>query len=205
LKGGVNPALERLQEPDDREMFKDEKLKQIEAGKEKWEQETRPKFKDRPAKFVTVSSKPLNELYTPLDIQDLDYEQDLGFPGEYPYTRGVQGNMYRGRTWTMRQFSGFGTAKETNERYKYLLRHGQTGLSVAFDMPTIMGYDSDHPRALGEVGRCGVAIDSLADMEVLFDGIPLDQVTTSMTINGPASILWCMYHCHGGKTGGIPG
>ena len=182
-------------------MFKDEKLRRIKEKKEKWEQETRPKFKDRPAKFVTVSSKPLKELYTPLDIEDMDYEQDLGFPGEYPYTRGVQGNMYRGRIWTMRQFSGFGTAKETNERYKYLLKHGQTGLSVAFDMPTIMGYDSDHPRSIGEVGRCGVAIDSLADMEILFDGIPLDQVTTSMTINGPASVLWCMYIATAEKQG----
>lgn len=182
-------------------MFKEEKLKSIEEARGKWEKETLSRYKDRPVKFVTVSSKPVQDLYTPLDIADLDYERDLGFPGQYPFTRGVQGNMYRGRIWTMRQFSGFGTAKETNERYKYLLKHGQTGLSVAFDMPTIMGYDSDHPRSLGEVGRCGVAIDSLADMEVLFDGIPLDQVTTSMTINGPAAVLWCMYIATAEKQG----
>ncbi|MFZ5644343.1 MAG: acyl-CoA mutase large subunit family protein [Bacillota bacterium] len=156
---------------------------------------------DRDFKFETVSSLPVNDLYTPLDIENLDYERDLGMPGSYPYTRGVQTNMYRGRLWTMRQFAGFATAKESNQRYKYLLSKGQTGLSVAFDMPTIMGYDSDHPRAFGEVGRVGVAIDSLQDMETLFDGIPLDRVSTSMTINAPASILWCMYIATGEKQG----
>ncbi len=182
-------------------MFKEDKLNEIKKERQRWEEETLPKFKNRDAKFVTVSSKPIKPLYTPEDIENLDYQEDLSFPAEYPYTRGVQGNMYRGRLWTMRQFAGFGTAKQTNERYKYLLKHGQTGLSVAFDMPTIMGYDSDHPRSVGEVGRCGVAIDSLADMEVLFDGIPLEKVTTSMTINAPAAILWCMYIATAEKQG----
>jgi methylmalonyl-CoA mutase N-terminal domain/subunit len=151
--------------------------------------------------FTTVSGEKVEELYTPEILADFDYMRDLGFPGEYPYTRGVYPTMYRGRFWTMRQFSGFGTAADTNERYHYLLDHGTTGLSVAFDMPTIMGYDSDHPRALGEVGKCGVAIDSLSDMEILFDGIDLSQITTSMTINAPASILLAFYLCTGEKNG----
>ncbi len=130
---------------------------------------------------------------TPQDVADLDYQTALGNPGEYPFTRGIHATMYRGRLWTMRQFAGFGTAKDTNRRYQFLLERGQTGLSVAFDFPTLMGYDSDHPRAEGEVGKCGVAISSLADMETLFDGIPLDQVSTSMTINGPAAMLFCFY------------
>ncbi|MHB1419958.1 MAG: acyl-CoA mutase large subunit family protein [Bacillota bacterium] len=167
---------------------------------EQWKQ-VRSQAKDRPVKSVTVSNQPINDLYTPLDVQGQDYMRDLGFPGEYPYTRGVQTNMYMGRLWTMRQFAGFATAKESNERYKFLLGRGQTGLSVAFDMPTIMGYDSDHPYCEGEVGRCGVAIDSLADMEVLFSGIPLDKVSTSMTINGPAAILWAMYIATAEKQG----
>ncbi|MHB8919040.1 MAG: acyl-CoA mutase large subunit family protein [Desulfocucumaceae bacterium] len=158
-------------------------------------------MKDRDFVFETVSSLPVNDLYTPEDIGSLDQIKDLGMPGQYPYTRGVQSNMYRGRLWTMRQFAGFATAKESNERYKYLLSKGQTGLSVAFDMPTIMGYDSDHHRSYGEVGRVGVAIDSLQDMETLFNGIPLDRVSTSMTINAPASILWCMYIATGEKQG----
>ncbi|MCJ7681565.1 MAG: methylmalonyl-CoA mutase family protein [Candidatus Aminicenantes bacterium] len=141
---------------------------------------------------TTLSGKKINPLYTPLDLLDFDYGE-LGLPGQYPYTRGVHSTMYHGRLWTMRQFSGFGTAEDTNQRYKYLLSHGQTGLSVAFHLPTLMGIDSDHPLALGEIGKCGVAIDSLADMEVLFDGIPLDRITTSMTINAPAAILWAMY------------
>lgn len=151
--------------------------------------------------FTTVSSEPVKPLYSPDDVADLDYLGDLGFPGEYPYTRGVYPTMYRGRFWTMRQFSGFGTARDTNKRYHYLLDHGQTGLSVAFDMPTIMGYDSDHPRSEGEVGRCGVAIDSLRDMEILFDGIDLATITTSMTINAPASILLAFYICAGEEKG----
>jgi methylmalonyl-CoA mutase N-terminal domain/subunit len=156
---------------------------------------------ERRVEFTTVSSEPVDPLYTPDDIAELDYLNDLGFPGSYPYTRGVYPTMYRGRLWTMRQFSGFGTAGDTNKRYHYLLDHGQTGLSVAFDMPTIMGYDSDHPRSEGEVGRCGVAIDSLRDMEILFDGIDLAKITTSMTINAPASVLLAFYLCAGEKKG----
>src|SRR5262245_10813214 len=140
----------------------------------------------------TMSGLPVEPLYTPESVE-VDVERDLGRPGEYPFTRGVYPSMYRGRLWTMRQFAGFGTAAETNERFHYLLEHGQTGLSTAFDMPTLMGYDSDHERSLGEVGREGVAIDSLEDMETLFAGIPLGGVSTSMTINSPASILFAMY------------
>jgi methylmalonyl-CoA mutase N-terminal domain/subunit len=142
---------------------------------------------------TTISGKRIKELYTPLDLASFDYQKNLGFPGRYPFTRGVHPTMYRGRLWTMRQFSGFGTAEDTNKRYKYLLSHGQTGLSVAFHLPTLMGIDSDNPLAEGEIGNCGVAIDSLADMEVLFKGIPLDKITTSMTINPPAAVLWAMY------------
>ena len=144
-------------------------------------------------KFLTSSNIPINELYTPEDLADFDHIRDLGYPGKYPFTRGVQKDMYRGRLWTMRQYAGFGTAKETNKRFKYLLAHGQTGLSVAFDLPTQIGYDSDHPLSSGEVGKTGVAIDTLKDMEILFNGIPLDKVSTSMTINATASILLAMY------------
>ena len=144
-------------------------------------------------KFLTSSSIPVNELYTPEDLLDFDYQRDLGYPGKYPFTRGVQKDMYRGRLWTMRQYAGFGTALETNKRFKYLLEQGQTGLSVAFDLPTQIGYDSDHPLSSGEVGKTGVAIDTLKDMEILFDGVPLDKVSTSMTINATASILLAMY------------
>ena len=151
--------------------------------------------------YTTVSGEEVNELYTPDDIEGFDYNKELGFPGQYPYTRGVYPNMYRGRFWTQRQFAGFGTPKDTNGRYHYLLDHGQTGLSVAFDMPTIMGYDSDHKRSEGEVGRCGVAIDSLKDMEILFDGIDPGTITTSMTINAPASIMLAFYLCAGEKKG----
>ncbi|MFW6161107.1 MAG: acyl-CoA mutase large subunit family protein [Acidobacteriota bacterium] len=154
--------------------------------------------------FTTVSGKDIKELYTPLDIQNLDYLKELSFPGEFPFTRGIHPTMYRGRLWTMRQFSGFGTAEDTNKRYKYLLSHGQTGLSVAFHLPTLMGIDSDHPLAKGEIGTCGVAVDSLADMEILFDGIPLDKVSTSMTINPPAALLWAMYIAVGEKQGVPP-
>jgi methylmalonyl-CoA mutase N-terminal domain/subunit len=153
------------------------------------------------ADFTTVSGEDVEPLYGPEDVEGMDYREELGFPGLYPYTRGVYPTMYRGRFWTMRQFSGFGTARDTNRRYHFLLDHGQTGLSVAFDMPTIMGYDSDHPRSLGEVGKCGVAIDSLRDMEILFDGIDLSKITTSMTINAPASILLAFYLCTGEKKG----
>ncbi len=176
------------------------KLERINELKQLWEKEVENlNIREEPP--VTVSGRQVEALNTPLDTKDLDYEKDLGFPGSYPYTRGVQSNMYRGRLWTMRQFSGFGDAYDSNRRYRYLLEQGQTGLSVAFDMPTLMGYDSDSERSLGEVGRCGVAIDSLEDMEILFDQIPLDQVTTSMTINGPAAILWCMYLANAEKQG----
>jgi len=143
--------------------------------------------------FTTISGVPVSEVYTADSVADLDYAHDLGDPGHPPYTRGIHENMYRGKLWTMRQFSGFGTAEETNQRYRYLLEHGQTGLSVAFHLPTLMGYDSDHPMSAGEVGKCGVAIESLADMEALFAGIPLDKISTSMTTNAPATILWSMY------------
>lgn len=151
------------------------------------------KFPEQKEKFHTISGLPINRLYTPLDTKDIDYERELGFPGEYPFTRGVQPTGYRGRLWTMRQYSGFATAKESNKRFHFLLEQGQTGLSVAFDLPTQIGYDSDHPLAQGEVGKVGVAIDSLADMEVLFDNIPLDKVSTSMTINADAAVLLAMY------------
>jgi methylmalonyl-CoA mutase, N-terminal domain len=159
---------------------------------EEWRQDYR-KFGERDADFETLSGEPVEPLYTPDDVADLDHDRDLGYPGEYPYTRGVYHTMYRGRLWTMRQFSGFGTAEQTNERYKYLLSHGQGGLSVAFDMPTLMGRDSDDPRSEGEVGRCGVATDSLADFETLFRDIPLGDITTSMTISGPAAILFSFF------------
>lgn len=149
--------------------------------------------KERKERFAGVSDRAVKAVYRPDDVADLDYERDIGDPGQYPFTRGPYASMYRGRLWTMRQFAGFGTAEETNARFKYLLQNGQTGLSTAFDMPTLLGYDSDHPFAVGEVGRLGVAIDSLRDFEILFDGIPLDQISTSMTINPPASILLAMY------------
>ncbi len=147
----------------------------------------------RSDKFATTSGIPIEPVYTPENISSSEYSQNLGMPGEYPFTRGVHSNGYRGKLWTMRMFSGFGDAEETNARYKYLLEHGETGLSVAFDYPTLVGLDTDHPEAKGEFGKCGVAVSSLADMEILFDGIPVDQVTTSMTINGPAAVIWAMY------------
>jgi len=175
----------------------DPKLKEIIKAKESWEKECyEPSLKQSPERlprYSTVSDLEVQKLYTPEDISRLDFGRDIGFPSQYPYTRGVQASMYRGRLWTMRMFSGFGSAEDTNRRYKYLLSQGQTGLSVAFHYPTLMGYDSDSPRSRGEVGQCGVAIDTLKDMEILFDGIPLDKVTTSMTINPPAAILLAMY------------
>ncbi len=162
-----------------------------------WEETTLKGFierrPERKEKFTTISGAEIKRLYTPEDIEGFNYSEKLGYPGEYPFTRGVYATMYRGRLWTMRQFSGFGTAEETNERYKFLLENGQTGLSVAFHLPTIMGVDSDSPLAAGEVGKCGVAIDTLEDMEILFDGIDLEKITTSMTINAPAAILLAMY------------
>ncbi|MDY6874840.1 MAG: methylmalonyl-CoA mutase family protein [Chloroflexota bacterium] len=171
-------------------------LKAMQQARQRWQQETLKETLDRHAErykeFITTSSEPVERLYTPLDL-DGDYVEKLGFPGEYPFTRGVHPTMHRGRMWTMRMFAGFGTAEETNARFKYLLEQGQTGLSVAFDLPTLYGYDTDAPESEGEFGKCGVAVSSLRDMEVLFDGIPLGQVTTSMTINSPAAIVWAMY------------
>ncbi len=186
-------------------MFDRDALQKLEQRKTAWEQgpvaKALERFGERSEEFRTTSELPVERLYTPLENAEADYERDLGLPGEYPYTRGIQPTMYRGRLWTMRQYAGFGTAEESNRRYKYLLEQGQTGLSVAFDLPTQIGYDSDHSLSHGEVGKVGVAIDSLADMELLFDGIPLDQVSTSMTINAPASILLAMYAALAQKQG----
>ena len=151
------------------------------------------KSPERPEKFTTVSGHPVSRLYTPADVAGIDFESEIGYPGRPPFTRGIHSTMYRGRLWTMRQFAGFGTPENTNQRLRFLLDQGQTGLSVAFDLPTLMGYDADHPLAEGEVGKCGVAISSLADMETLFDRIPLAAVSTSMTINSPAAVIWAMY------------
>ncbi len=174
-----------------------ESVRKPSAAEHEWEEKTLAptlrKTPDRDADFTTVSSYPIRRLYTPADLAGWDAERDLGFPGQPPYTRGIHSTMYRGKLWTMRQFAGFGTAEDTNARFRYLLSQGQTGLSVAFDLPALMGYDSDHPLSEGEVGKCGVAISSLADMEVLFDKIPLADVTTSMTINSPAAVIWAMY------------
>jgi methylmalonyl-CoA mutase N-terminal domain/subunit len=175
------------------------------ASVERWERETvEPVLRKRPEmkkRFETVSLDEVRRLYTPADIADVDFERDVSFPGEFPYTRGIHPTGYRGKLWTMRQFAGFGTPEETNARFKYLLEHGQTGLSVAYDLPTLMGYDADSPLSEGEVGKCGVAVSSLADMEVLFDGIPLEQVTVSQTINAPASVLLAMYFVVAEKQG----
>jgi methylmalonyl-CoA mutase, N-terminal domain len=177
----------------------------IRAEKERWEKETvapaTAKTPERRKRFENTSGIPIARLYAPDDLETFDYLREAGFPGEYPFTRGVQPTMFRGRLWTMRQYAGFGDARESNRRYRYLLAHGQTGLSVAFDLPTQMGYDSDHPMVGGEVGKVGVAIDSLEDMEILFDGIPLGEVSTSMTINATAAILLAMYIAVGEKQG----
>ncbi|SNT23569.1 methylmalonyl-CoA mutase [Anaerovirgula multivorans] len=178
-------------------MFEKEKLEELKKNQTDWNDnkvgKSLERFPERKKQFATGSNQEVDRLYSPVHLEDFDYDQDLGFPGEYPFTRGVQPTMYRGRFWTMRQYAGFATAEESNKRYKYLLEQGQTGLSVAFDLPTQIGYDSDHALAEGEVGKVGVAIDSLKDMEILFDGIPLDKVSTSMTINAPASVLLAMY------------
>jgi len=176
----------------------------LHQARERWEQTTLKKtldrYPERHDEFITTSSDTVERLYTPLDAGG-GYMESLGFPGEYPFTRGVHPTMHRGRLWTMRMFAGFGTAEETNARFKYLLEQGQTGLSTAFDLPTLMGYDSDAPEAEGEFGKCGVAVSSLHDMEALFDGIPLDKVTTSMTINSPAAVTWAMYIAAAEKQG----
>ncbi len=187
-------------------MFDADDLEEIRRGKDDWEDETLSptldRFGERKEEFTTdTDGQTVERLYTPDDVAEMDYEDDLGFPGEDPYTRGVYPTMYRGRLWTMRQYAGFGTADETNERYHYLLDNGQSGLSMAFDLPTQMGYSSDDAMSAGEVGKSGVAIDTLADMETVFDGIPLDEVSTSMTINAPASVLLAMYIAVGDEQG----
>ncbi|MBA4380203.1 MAG: methylmalonyl-CoA mutase [Anaerolinea sp.] len=189
-------------------MYDREKLDELRQAQEKWEKSTLQKtlksLPERQEQFITTSSEPVERLYTPLDIPEMDYVRDLGLPGEYPYTRGVHPTLHRSKLWTMRMFAGFGTAEETNARFKYLLEQGQTGLSVAFDLATLMGYDSDAPEALGEFGKCGVAISSLKDMEILLADIPLDKVSTSMTINSPAAVIWAMYIAAAEKQGVPP-
>lgn len=185
--------------------FDKNKLEQLKQSQDAWEDNTLnptlSRMPERRQQFTTQSDVPVNRLYTPLDIMGIDYEKDLGNPGEYPFTRGIHATGHRGKQWTMRMFAGFGTAEETNERFKYLIKQGNTGLSVAFDLPTLMGYDTDAPEAFGEFGKCGVAISSLKDMEILFDGIPLDQVSTSMTINSPAPMIWAFYIAAAEKQG----
>ncbi|MDH5607174.1 MAG: methylmalonyl-CoA mutase family protein, partial [Anaerolineae bacterium] len=189
-------------------MYDGDKLKEIENSKEKWEETTLQnnisRFPERKQEFITTSSEAVERAYTPLDVASLDYNADLGMPGEYPYTRGVHPTLHRGKLWTMRMFAGFGTAEETNARFKYLLDQGQTGLSIAYDLATLMGYDTDAPQALGEFGKCGVAVSSLKDMEILLQDIPLDKVSTSMTINSPAAIIWAMYIAAAEKQGVRP-
>jgi methylmalonyl-CoA mutase N-terminal domain/subunit len=185
-------------------MFTKESIEKIDVDTKKWQKiykESIAKAPERLKRFSTVSDHPIQNLYTPLDIKDLDYSNDIGFPNQYPFTRGVQPTMYRGRLWTMRMFAGLGSAKDTNERFHLLVNEGQTGLSTAFDMPTLMGYDTDSPKSRGECGRCGVAIDTLKDMEILFDGLPIDKITTSMTINPPAAVMWAMYIAMAEKRG----
>ena len=185
-------------------LFKKKELSKIESDKNSWRKYLRKVLDTSPERkeeFTTVSGTAIEELYTPADIKEFDYTSKLGFPGKQPYTRGVQASMYRGRLWTMRMFAGLGSAEETNERFRYLVSQGQTGLSTAFDMPTLMGYDTEDSRSRGECGRCGVAIDTMKDMEVLFDGLPPDKLTTSMTINPPAPVLWAMYIAMAEKNG----
>jgi methylmalonyl-CoA mutase N-terminal domain/subunit len=178
-------------------MYDKDKINKIKKRKSEWEKNNYKKLKEkhpeRKELFENLSGIKIKHIYSPDDNIDLDYLKDMGFPGEYPFLRGIHSTMHRGRLWTMRQFAGFGSAEETNKRYKYLLKHGETGLSVAFDYPTLYGYDTDHPLSRGEFGKCGVAISSLKDMEILFKEIPVDEITTSMTINGPAAIVWAMY------------
>ena len=185
-------------------LFKEDEVAGIASARKAWQKHLQEKLSARPPRkgsFSTVSGRQIRALYTPSDIKDFDYRTRLGFPGQYPYTRGVQTSMYRGRLWTMRMFAGLGSAEETNERFHHLVNHGQTGLSTAFDMPTLMGYDTEDARSRGECGRCGVAIDTLKDMEILFDGLPVDKLTTSMTINPPAPVLWAMYIAMAEKRG----
>lgn len=189
-------------------MYDRQKLAALKDSFKNWQeidlQKALSALPERRKNFITTSSEPVRRLYTPLDTEKLDYERDLGHPGQYPYTRGVHPTLHRSKLWTMRMFAGFGTAEETNQRFKYLLEQGQTGLSIAFDLATLMGYDTDAPEALGEFGKCGVAISSLKDMEILLDGIPLDKVSSSMTINSPAAIIWAMYIAAAEKQGVRP-
>ncbi|MCE7947350.1 MAG: methylmalonyl-CoA mutase [Chloroflexi bacterium CFX4] len=186
-------------------MFDAKKLEELAIARDQWEEttlhHTTAKMPERRAEYITTSGKPIARLYTPLDLPKFDYLTDLGFPGEYPFTRGVHATGHRGKLWTMRMFAGFGTAEETNARFKYLLSQGNMGLSVAFDLATLMGYDTDAPEALGEFGKCGVAVSSLRDMEILFEGIPLAEVTTSMTINSPSAVIWAFYIAAAEKQG----
>ncbi len=182
-----------------------QEIEDLQKRIKRWEEETlQPildRFPERRNQFITTSSELINRLYTPADLADSNYTETIGYPGQYPFTRGVHPTMYRSRQWTMRMFAGFGAAEETNQRFKYLLEQGQTGLSVAFDMPTLMGFDTDAPEAEGEFGRCGVAISSLGDMELLLGGLPLDKISTSMTINSPAAVVWAMYIAAAEKRG----
>jgi methylmalonyl-CoA mutase N-terminal domain/subunit len=185
-------------------LFDKEELARLTKAQEEWEKNTvQPSTQRIPERehLMTTSGVPIQRVYMPQNNAGLDYRRDLGLPGEYPYTRGVQPTMYRAKPWTMRMFAGFGTAEDTNKRFKYLLSQGQTGLSTAFDMPTLYGYDTDHPMAAGEFGKCGVAVSSLADMEILYEGLPLDKITTSMTINSPAAVIWAMYIVNAEKNG----
>jgi len=181
-------------------MYDPAKLKRLAERRAAWEKRTND-GQERRQSFITTSGRPIRRLYDPLDTAGIDYEGQIGWPGEYPFTRGVHPTGYRGRLWTMRMFAGFGSAEETNARFKYLLEHGQTGLSIAFDLPTLYGFDADAPQAAGEFGKCGVGVSSLADMEILLDGLPLDEITTSMTINSPAAIVWAMYIAAAEKRG----
>jgi methylmalonyl-CoA mutase N-terminal domain/subunit len=197
--------VRRADPPKEVAMYDADQLRAIEEAGDAWESDIlRPALErhgERQQEFTTVSGHPVARLYTPLDQAGHDFVRDTGFPGAYPFTRGIHATMYRGQLWTMRMFAGYGSAEETNARYKYLLEHGETGLSVAFDFPTLYGYDTDDPEAEGESGKCGVAVSSLADMESLFDGIPIDRITTSMTINGPAAAIWAMYIAAAGRRG----
>jgi methylmalonyl-CoA mutase N-terminal domain/subunit len=186
-------------------MYDKKKLDELREEQEKWEEtslhQSTSRFPERKERFITTSSEEINPLYSPIDVAESDYVRDLGMPGEYPFTRGIHPTLHRGKLWTMRMFAGFGTAEETNQRFRYLLDQGQTGLSVAYDLATLMGYDTDAPEALGEFGVCGVGVSSLKDMEILFENIPLDKVSTSMTINSPAPVIWAMYIAAAEKQG----
>ncbi len=182
-------------------MYDPTKLRTLAQKRAAWERRHREDSSGNQRRFVTTSGRSVRRLYDPNDLAQMDYERDLGWPGQYPFTRGVHATGYRGRQWTMRMFAGFGSVEETNARFKYLLEHGQTGLSIAFDLPTLMGYDADAPEAAGEFGKCGVCVSSLADMEILLDGLPLGDITTSMTINSPAAVIWAMYIAAAEKRG----